>query len=81
MVQLLAEQNDEVKKVILNNALGNCKMVALEIQKDIVNCFAEVREVWFTNDEYISWFVYNNELIMFTFLVDHSEIYHRRYWW
>jgi hypothetical protein len=39
-VQLLANQNKKAQKVVLRNA----KMVFPSIQKDIVNCFAEVRK-------------------------------------
>uniref|UniRef100_J3LVR0 DUF4371 domain-containing protein n=1 Tax=Oryza brachyantha TaxID=4533 RepID=J3LVR0_ORYBR len=42
LVHLLAEQNDKIKKVVLRNAPANNQMVASEIQKDIVNCFAEI---------------------------------------
>ena len=42
LIQLLAEENDKVKKAV-QSAPSNCKMVAPEIQKNIANCFAEVR--------------------------------------
>lgn len=42
-MKLLVEQNEKIKRVGLRNAPGNHKTIALEIQKDIVNCFAEVR--------------------------------------
>jgi len=44
LVQLLAEENDKVKKAVGSNAPKNNKMIALEIQMDIANCFAEVIE-------------------------------------
>jgi hypothetical protein len=45
LVKLLAEQNEKIKRVVLRNAPEN-QMVSLEIQKDIANCFAEVRYVY-----------------------------------
>ncbi|CAA0810446.1 TTF-type zinc finger protein with HAT dimerisation domain, partial [Striga hermonthica] len=39
LVDLLAEENDKVKKVV--DAPKNNKMIAPEIQRDIANCFAE----------------------------------------
>jgi hypothetical protein len=39
----LAEENDKVKKIV-STAPKNNKMIAPEIQRDIANCFAEVRE-------------------------------------
>jgi len=44
LVQLLADENDKVKKAVGNNAPKNNKMIAPEIQRDIANCFAEVRK-------------------------------------
>jgi len=44
LVQLLAEENDKVKKAVGSNAPKNNKMIAPEIQRDIANCFAEVIE-------------------------------------
>lgn len=44
LVKLMAEQNEKIKKVVLRNAPENHQMVALEIQKDIANCFAQV--IW-----------------------------------
>jgi hypothetical protein len=43
LVKLLAEENENAKKVV-RKAPKNNKMTALEIQRDIANCFAEVRE-------------------------------------
>jgi hypothetical protein len=43
LVKLMAEQNGKIKKVVLRNAPKNHQMVAPEIQKDIANCFAEVK--------------------------------------
>jgi hypothetical protein len=43
LVDLLAEENDKVKKAF-GNAPKNNKMIAPEIQRDIANCFAEVRK-------------------------------------
>jgi hypothetical protein len=43
LVKLLAEENDKVKKIV-STAPKNNKMIAPEIQRDIANCFAEVRE-------------------------------------
>lgn len=40
LVKVLAKQNGKTKNIILRNA----KMVAPSIQKEIVNCFAEVRK-------------------------------------
>ncbi|KAG2557459.1 hypothetical protein PVAP13_8NG211002 [Panicum virgatum] len=42
LVQLLAEENDKVKKVVGSNTPKNNKMIAPELQRDIVNCFAEI---------------------------------------
>ena len=42
---LLAEQNEKVKKVVLN-APGNNKMIAPEIQRDIAECFSQVLSVF-----------------------------------
>jgi len=39
-VRLLAKQNEKNKRLILRNA----QMVAADIQRDIANCFAEVRK-------------------------------------
>jgi hypothetical protein len=41
LVKLLAKQNDKRNKAL---GLGNAQMLASEIQKDIANCFAEVRK-------------------------------------
>ena len=41
LVNLLAEENDKVKKAV-SKAPKNNKMIAPEIQRDIANCFAEV---------------------------------------
>lgn len=52
LVQLLADQNDKVKKAVGSDAPKNNKMIAPEIQRDIANCFLEVREYYhfcFTN--------------------------------
>jgi len=43
LLQLLADGNDKVKEAI-SKAPKNNKMIAPEIQKDIAECFAEVRE-------------------------------------
>jgi len=40
LVRLLAKQNEKNKRLILRNA----QMVAADIQRDIANCFAEVRK-------------------------------------
>ena len=52
LVLLLAEENEKVKDVVLSNDSKNDKMVAPEIQRDIANCFADVRYFNFfsTND-------------------------------
>ncbi|XP_066384754.1 uncharacterized protein [Miscanthus floridulus] len=42
LVQLLADENDKVKKAVGSNAPKNNKMIALEIQRDTANCFAEI---------------------------------------
>lgn len=38
----MAEQNENTKRVVLRDDLGNNKLTALEIQKDIVECYAEI---------------------------------------
>jgi hypothetical protein len=43
LVKLLAEENDKVKKAI-STAPKNSKMIAPEIQRDIANCYAEVKK-------------------------------------
>lgn len=43
LVDLLAEENDKVKKAFVN-APKNNKMIAPEIQRDIANCYAEVKK-------------------------------------
>ena len=40
LLEWLANNNEEVAKVVLSNAPGNCKMIAHEIQTDIINCCA-----------------------------------------
>ncbi|XP_044366248.1 zinc finger MYM-type protein 1-like [Triticum aestivum] len=39
---LLAEQNENTKRVVLRDAPGNNKLIAPEIQKDIAECYAEI---------------------------------------
>ena len=41
LVKYTGEQNDAIRKVILNNAPGNNQMISPVIQKDIVHSFAE----------------------------------------
>ena len=41
LLKYTADHNDVIRKVVLENAPGNNKMVSSEIQKDIVNAFAE----------------------------------------
>uniref|UniRef100_A0A0D2ZSH1 DUF4371 domain-containing protein n=1 Tax=Brassica oleracea var. oleracea TaxID=109376 RepID=A0A0D2ZSH1_BRAOL len=41
LMKYTTDHNDVIRKVVLENALGNNKMVSSEIQKDIVNAFAE----------------------------------------
>lgn len=43
LVDLLAEENDKVKKAF-GNAPKNNKMIAPEIQRDIASCYAEVKK-------------------------------------
>ena len=38
----MADQNENTKRVVLRDAPGNNKLVAPEIQKDIVECYVEV---------------------------------------
>ncbi|KAK9053315.1 hypothetical protein SSX86_029948 [Deinandra increscens subsp. villosa] len=41
LLKLLGEINEEIGKVILDNAPKNCQMTAPSIQKEICSCFAE----------------------------------------
>jgi len=77
LVQLLAEENDMVKKAI-SKAPKNSKMIAPEIQKDIANCFSEVTAAGDIIFSQImsSFIVHIDELVMLPFFADHSEIYH-----
>ena len=76
LVQLLADENDKVKKAVGSNAPKNNKMIALEIQRDIANCFAKVRKgchIIFVLQTMSSLIVYND---FFLFFADHREIYY-----
>jgi len=76
LVQLLADENDKVKKAVGNNAPKNNKMIAPEIQRDIANCFAEVRKgyhIIFVLQTMSSLIVYNE---FYLFFADHREIYY-----
>ena len=42
LVKTLANQNDDIRKVVLENAPQNCKWVCGDIQKEIANYFAKV---------------------------------------
>ncbi|XP_073355252.1 uncharacterized protein [Aegilops tauschii subsp. strangulata] len=42
LVKTLANQNDDIQKVVLENAPQNCKWVCGDIQKEIANYFAKV---------------------------------------
>jgi cysteinyl-tRNA synthetase len=42
LADLLAEQNENTKRIVLINAPRNNQMVAPEIQRDIAECYAEV---------------------------------------
>ena len=42
LVQTLANQNEDVRKVVLQNAPQNCKWVCPDIQKELVSYFAKV---------------------------------------
>ena len=77
LVQLLAEENDMVKKAI-SKAPKNSKMIAPEIQKDIANCFSEITSAGDIIFSQImsSFIVHIDELVMLPFFADHSEIYH-----
>lgn len=44
LVQTLANQNEDVRKVVLQNAPKNCKWVCPDIQKEIVSYFAKVND-------------------------------------
>ena len=73
LVQLLAEENDKVKKFV-SKAPKNNKMIAPEIQRDIANCFAAVR---LPKIIMLSSIVHKYELSTnYHFLADHSKIYH-----
>lgn len=41
VLEFLGEANEIVRKVIFDNAPGNCQLTSPKIQKDIVNCFAD----------------------------------------
>ncbi|KAM3315759.1 hypothetical protein ACQJBY_034095 [Aegilops geniculata] len=42
LVQTLANQNEDVRKVVLQNAPQNCKWVCPDIQKELVSYFAKI---------------------------------------
>jgi len=76
LVQLLADENDKVKKAVGSNAPKNNKMIAPEIQRDIANCFAEVRKgchIIFVLQTMSSLIVHND---FYLFFADHREIYY-----
>ncbi|XP_057802929.1 uncharacterized protein LOC131018222 [Salvia miltiorrhiza] len=41
LLKWLAEHNDGIKKVVFENAPGNCQMTSPTIQKDLINCCAK----------------------------------------
>ena len=76
LLQLLADENDKVKKAVGRNAPKNNKMIAPEIQRDIANCFAEVRKgchIIFVLQTMSSLIVYND---FYLFFADRREIYY-----
>ena len=76
LLQLLADENDKVKKAVGSNAPKNNKMIAPKIQRDIANCFAEVRKgchIIFVLQTMSSLIVYND---FYLFFADHREIYY-----
>jgi len=64
LVDLLEKQNDRNKRL-----LRNAQMVAPHIQRDIANCFAEVRKKFLILDVlfYLSYVVYVDELMVSIF--------------
>ncbi|XP_012851943.1 PREDICTED: zinc finger MYM-type protein 1-like [Erythranthe guttata] len=42
LIKVMAEDNDEINKVVLDNSQGNCIMTAPEIQKQIIGAFAHL---------------------------------------
>ena len=43
LVNTLANQNDDIRKVVLENAPENCQWICGDIQKELISYFAEVR--------------------------------------
>ena len=39
-MKVIAQQNESIKRVVLDNALENLKLTSLKIQRDIVNAAA-----------------------------------------
>ena len=76
LVQLLEDENDKVKKAVGSIAPKNNKMIAPEIQRDIANYFAEVRNgchIIFVLQTMSSLIVYND---FYLFFADRREIYY-----
>ncbi|KAL6518995.1 hypothetical protein OROHE_017419 [Orobanche hederae] len=42
LLKCFANRDAEVKKVVLENAPQNCQMICPDVQKDIINCFANL---------------------------------------
>ena len=60
LVQTLANQNEDVRKVLLQNAPQNCKWVCPDIQKELVSYFAKVNN----NHHYSLLYIYFMQFIL-----------------
>ena len=60
LVQTLANQNEDVRKVLLQNAPQNCKWVCPDIQKELVRYFAKVNN----NHHYSLLYIYFMQFIL-----------------
>jgi hypothetical protein len=47
LIDLLAEQNENTKRIVLIDTPKNNQLVALEIKRDIVECYVEVTILYF----------------------------------